>query len=249
VKTGESVKEFYDEFAGRMLLNDFHNYNMRQGAIKSLCDKFIPIGSKILEIGCGLGIITKHLQKKALSITALDISEQNIKIASSFAANPNTTFHILNILEDIEEVKNFGKFNVVVLFDVIEHISKSSYKNLFELIELVLNDQGTVLLTYPSPEYQKFLKQNKVEALQIIDETVLLGDILNSTKLSLYYFSYKNIWDHNQYIHLVLKKNINYKPKYNLKFIDNIIYKIKKYTWRYSHKLFLRKTKKSLLNQ
>lgn len=246
MKNSESVKKFYDEFAGRMLLNDFHNYNLRHSAIKNFCDNFIPAGSRILEIGCGLGIISKHLQKKALSITALDISEQNIKIASSFAAKSNSLFRVLNVIDDVKKIKNFGKFDVVVIFDVIEHISQKLYKNLFELIESVLSENGTVLLSYPSPEYQMFLKGNKSEALQIIDETVFLNDILNSTKLFLYYFSYKNVWDYNQYIHLVLKKNIDYYPKFKLKFWSHINYKIKKYSWRYSHKLFKIKAKKIL---
>ena len=57
------TKSFYDEFSKNVLMNDFRSINLRHEAIKNLCKQFIPKGAKVLEIGCGVGIISKYLQK------------------------------------------------------------------------------------------------------------------------------------------------------------------------------------------
>lgn len=236
----DKVKEFYDGFSKNILINEFYNFSLRQDAIRKLCSAYIPKGARILEMGCGVGIVTKHIQKDASFVLSVDISQANVRTAGVYAAKENTKFDIVDITKETEKVKSFGKFDAVLIFDVIEHIEKENYKELFAVIEDLLSEKGMVLLTYPAPQYQEYLKANNPKALQVIDQTVLLTDILNQTKLYPYYYSYKDIWDKDQYIHLVLKKNISYPVVHNKGLIGGLAYRIKKYTWRLRH-VFIKK--------
>lgn len=189
---------------------DFSNFNKRQYAIKKLIDRFAKKNSVILEIGCGAGIVTRHLLSYATKLLALDISDKNIEIARKYVKSDRVKFYVADVLIDKLEFMHEQKFDLVLMADVIEHIPKESHSRLFEIIENSLKDNGTFILSYPTPEYQQYLMTHKPEALQIIDQKLELMELISKIKLKPYYFSVQNIWSENQYIHLVLKKNIFY---------------------------------------
>lgn len=83
---------------------------------------------------------------------------------------------------------------------------------------------------------------HKPEALQIFDQQLELTEILTKTKLKPFYFSFKNIWSENQYIHLVLKKNISYSDvdaKEGLLTLFRM--RFNKYFWYFKNIAFRRK--------
>lgn len=233
--TSDNIKNYYNEFSKDMLIKDFHFYNLRQGAIKKLCKRYIPRNARILEIGCGVGIITKFVQKDATFVLSLDISDVNVSVARLTAKSDNTRFEVIDITKDADKIRSYGKFDVVLIFDVIEHIEKGNYAKFFSVLEELLSDSGMILLTYPSPQYQKYLKEHDPKSLQIVDQIVLLPDILNVTKLLPYSYSYQHIWYKNQYIHLVLKSSIDYTAESSRSIWEAFSYRVKKYSWRYSN--------------
>jgi 2-polyprenyl-3-methyl-5-hydroxy-6-metoxy-1,4-benzoquinol methylase len=236
------VKEFYDEFAERVLLRDFRYLNLRQEAIKQLCTRFVPSGARVLEIGCGVGIIAKHLQSLGSYVLSLDISERNVEIAGAYAGSSKGDFIVLDVVEQAAELDKHGEFDVVLLPDVIEHIPKTRYPDLFATIEKRLSPGGRVLLTYPSPEYQEYLRANKPDVLQVVDETVLLTDILAATSLRPLYFDYRDVWQRHQYNHLVLGADLSFDAHpLETSWAREVRYRIRKYRWRASNRSFLKK--------
>ena len=236
------VKEYYDEFADRVLLNDFRYLNLRQEAIKELCTRYVPAGARVLEIGCGVGIIAKHLQGTASYVLGLDISERNVEIARVYAGSSKCDFIVLDVIEQAAELDEHGEFDVVLLPDVIEHIPKARYRELFATIERRLKTNGRVLLTYPSPEYQEYLRENKPDVLQVVDETVFLTDILDVTSLRPLYFGYRDIWQRYQYNHLVLATGASFDDRdLETSRGEELRYRIRKYRWRASNRSFLKK--------
>lgn len=143
------VKQFYNEFSKSTLFEDFHRLNLRQEKIKSLCNRFIPPGAKILEIGCGVGIITKHIERRASEVVAIDISDMNVRFAALYVRSKKVVFRARDLLNGVDELKQYGPFNVVLLADVIEHIPKEKYKEVFKLIENILAKNGKVIITFP----------------------------------------------------------------------------------------------------
>lgn len=88
-----------------------------------------------LEIGCGTGKNTAFLLLKARKITAVDFSENMLKIAKSKINSDNVTF--LN--SDITKEWNFtyGKYDLAVFSLVLEHIQNLDliFQNLSKCIE------------------------------------------------------------------------------------------------------------------
>lgn len=241
-----NIKTFYETFSRDVLLKDFYNLNLRQQAIIDLCSRFIPNGASILEIGCGVGIISRHLQRRASQVVSVDIGETNIKIAKMYTKSPKVEFKIMDITEDISNLAQYGSFEAILLADVIEHIPKEKRSALFKNIERLLAVNGLVLLTFPSPQYQEYIKLHNPESIQIVDEKIWLSDIIAVTSLSPLYFSYCDAWGKNQYIHLVLSPRIDYSTEKISNVLEKIIYKIRNVLWRCSNAFFLRKVKNTL---
>ncbi len=241
------VREYYDEFSGSVLLNDFRRPNERQDSIKALCDRFLTPGARVLEIGCGVGILTRHLCRRAGHVFSVDISGNNVRIAKAYQGTANVEFAVLDVVEQAEELKARGPFDAVLLADVIEHIPMSSHAPLFSSIEDVLTDDGIVILTYPTPEYQEFLKAEEPEGLQVIDETVALVDILSATTLKPVYFTYRKVWNDNEFADLVLARNpVFARVTVPMSAIRKLGFWTRKYVWRARHAAFVRKMREEL---
>ena len=239
------VREFYDRFSDRVLVRDFYYLNRRHEAVKELCRRFVAQGSRVLEIGCGVGIITKALSKIASDIVAVDISPRNIDIAKEFNSGSVIRFEVDDVTDDQTMLGDFGSFDAIVMADVIEHIPMSSYKDLFQRFESVLSNHGMVVLTFPSPEIQEYMRSTQPGDVQVIDEAIELSDLLGVTSLKPLYFSYQSILGKNDYVHFVLSVTRPFahagREITGLKWVQN---RIRKYRWRLSNLGFLRRLRR-----
>ena len=59
-------------------------------------------------------------------------------------------------------------------------------------------------ITFPSASYQEHLRRTSPEALQVIDETVHVVELLQATSLRPLFLDHAHVWGENQYVHLVL---------------------------------------------
>ena len=247
MRTSSDIEKFYDEFSERVLVQDFRYLNLRQEAIRGLCRRFVRDGDRVLEVGCGVGIIARTLQQYASFVLAVDISSKNVRIAQEFAGSDRCEVRVLDIVEQGGELQAYDKFDVAILPDVVEHIPRERYAALFSALENALLPEGRIILTYPTPEHQEYLKANTPDVLQVVDEHVELTDILGVTKLKPVYFAYRDIWGKNDYVHFVLSGDRSYRPFFDGGSVaDKIRNRTRKYWWRFSNALFLRRLKKVL---
>ena len=238
-------RDFYNTFAGEVLLEDFRRLNLRQDAVRTLCKEFVPNGARVLEVGCGVGINARFLRTIASRVVGIDISDRNIEVASEYAGAPNTEFRLLDILHASDDLAGLGPFDVVVLPDVIEHVPLELHGRLFATIERILAVPGRVLVTYPSPGYQEYLKKHEPKALQLVDETVQLDDILRHTSLRPCYFSYKHVWHMNQYVHLVLTSDHAFRGEDVVATpAGRFRYRVRKRLWRFRNRGFLKRMRR-----
>ncbi len=135
MKSNKEIRNYYDNFAMTKLLGDFWNVNLRHREIKKLCKKFIKKDAKVLEIGCGAGIITRYISKFASKIDAYDISPQNISIAEKFVKKANVKFTAADPFEIKKENQDNQLYDVILLADVIEHLPKVRYGEIFNFIQ------------------------------------------------------------------------------------------------------------------
>ena len=79
-------------------------------------------GLKILDIGCGGGILAEELTKKGAIVTGLDASKKTIKVAQNHAEEQKLKIKYLDKgLDEHIESSNY-KYDAVICFELIEHI-------------------------------------------------------------------------------------------------------------------------------
>jgi len=92
-------------------------------------------GFKILDIGCGGGLLCEPLFRLGATITGIDASEKNIKIAKIHSKKMGLN---VNYIHTSPEKLNFkNEFDIILNMEVIEHVSDVNLfiKNCSQLIE------------------------------------------------------------------------------------------------------------------
>ena len=144
--------------------------------------------SKVLDIGCGIGIVTSKVAARASRghVWGIDLGRENIWYARQTIRNANLTFLEANVVTDFEVIRKQlpAKMDVVTMVDVIEHIPAEARPDLLVKIRALCSDDAVMVLTYPSPQYQEFLREHNPNELQIIDNIVLLEELLNEARMA-----------------------------------------------------------------
>ena len=75
---------------------------------------------KILDIGCGGGLISEPMSRLGAKVTGIDASGKNIKIAKIHSEKNNLKIDYLN--KSPEQLKSTEKFDVILNLEIIEHV-------------------------------------------------------------------------------------------------------------------------------
>ena len=76
---------------------------------------------KILDIGCGGGLISEPMARLGASVTGIDASEKNIKVASLHSKKNNLKIKYLN--KSPEQLDDNGKFDIILNLEIVEHVN------------------------------------------------------------------------------------------------------------------------------
>ena len=84
-------------------------------------DKKLPLKSlKILDIGCGGGLISEPMSRLGADVTGIDASHKNIQVATLHAKKNNLKIKYLNSLPENLNQKN--EFDIILNLEVVEHV-------------------------------------------------------------------------------------------------------------------------------
>ena len=75
---------------------------------------------KILDIGCGGGLLSEPMCRLGAEVTAIDASERNIKVAKLHAKKNN--LKIRYICTSPEKIKVKNHFDVILNMEIVEHV-------------------------------------------------------------------------------------------------------------------------------
>jgi len=114
--------------------------------------KDIVRGRKVLEIGFGSGYGSYYLSQFASEVVAVDLFEKNVSAAKAKWKESNLTFQTMDACDLKFEEKSF---NVVIAFQLIEHIPRELYPVFFKNVKKVLGDEGEFVLSTPNLENLK----------------------------------------------------------------------------------------------
>jgi len=100
------------EFIKNKLISYFSLNSNSQKPLKKL---------KILDIGCGGGLLCEPLNKLGATITGIDPSNNNIEVAKLHSKKMNLNIKYMHCSPENSNFK--GKFDVILNMEVIEHVS------------------------------------------------------------------------------------------------------------------------------
>ena len=121
----EEVNKF-DELAAKWWdmegeFKPLHQINpLRVGFIK---DRSILEGKKILDVGCGGGILAEALSELGANVTGIDASENTIGVANSHSKSINSNVRFIqNTIEEFIASNPDEKFDVITCLEMLEHV-------------------------------------------------------------------------------------------------------------------------------
>jgi len=85
-------------------------------------DKSLPLNNfKILDIGCGGGLISEPMSRLGASVTGIDASFKNISVAKLHAAKNKLNINYKNL--EPEKLKLKNEFDIILNLEVVEHVN------------------------------------------------------------------------------------------------------------------------------
>ena len=209
----DEIAEFYDDFLDRRMVGYRLYGNKRLDLANRFVRAHIARESRVLDVGCGIGLTTEAAAKKARKgrVWAFDLGSRNVEYARSTVRAENIEWTTLDVLRSPERLAEFVSepVDVIFLVDVLEHIPKSRQPALLDaLLAVAARDDVTMLFTFPSQAYQQYLRTSNPEELQPVDEDITathLDRLAQSKGLVLTYWRSVDVWMTDQYVHACLR--------------------------------------------
>ena len=210
---GEAISDYYDKFRKTRMSRYRILGNRRLDLAARRAAALIRDGDVVADFGCGIGVVAEEMSRAGdgVQVVAVDVSGANIDYAKRTVKRRNVRFQKVGVTDGCDALKELRSngYNLITLIDVIEHIEAGERPGLLAQLADISADNAYLLLTYPSPEYQRYLAEHRPQELQIIDNA-LERDVLLSEAAdagwTLKSFQYVDVWMSNQYIHAVFQK-------------------------------------------
>uniref|UniRef100_UPI004048A1A6 class I SAM-dependent methyltransferase n=1 Tax=Algoriphagus sp. TaxID=1872435 RepID=UPI004048A1A6 len=174
----DKVVRFYDQFAEKQEKTGINSRHL------SILDKAKQAGlasnHRVLEVGCGIGTVSHLLatQVPQGKVFAVDISPESIEKARVLWKKQG------NLKFDVSDMSDFNlpgeTFDFFVFPDVLEHIPVAQHARLFENIQHHAHADSVVLIHIPAPRYLEWMIGNQPEKLQVIDQPLDTGVLVQT---------------------------------------------------------------------
>jgi len=147
----------YDDYARwKMSVNDWGEFfeltesESEEIALQFSESKILLSNSKVLEVGFGSGKILRWLQDNGCLVEGIEIQENLLQLAKE------KKFKVYQHIIDTE-----GPYDLIVGFDVLEHLTLEQLKDFFYHASKKLNPSGKMLFRFPNGDsYAGMAAQN-----------------------------------------------------------------------------------------
>ena len=155
-KNNNNQEDLFDEYAYDWW-NKTGNYKLLHKLnplrLEYISSRLEIKNKKILDIGCGGGILSEELSKMGAKVTGIDSSKKSINIAKKHAKEQDLEIEYIN--GSILDVSNLGNFDCVVCFEMIEHILDP--KKLIEKIETISQKKSHLFMSTINRNLKSFV--------------------------------------------------------------------------------------------
>lgn len=121
---------------------------------RSLCNRLVkiitnnvPVGSKVVDLGCGLGFLANELRKRRYRVTGIDVSVESIRFARS--AFPRVEFEAVSVEE---YARSHPSSFAACMANMFLHNSPYLEESL-RAASTMLGPQGILVVTIPNPVF------------------------------------------------------------------------------------------------
>ena len=166
---------------------------------------------KILDVGCGGGIICEPLARLGAKVTGIDFAPNNIIAAKIHSKKNKLKNNYIN--KDIEKSELDEKFDIILMFEVLEHLD--NWKKTIKNIKKNLNKNGLIIIST--------INRNPLSKLFAIN---IAENILHWIP--------KGTHDYNKLIKPEELKKILLKEKFNFNNIKGLVFNPLNREWKLS---------------
>ena len=167
IPQSEYVEDYYEVQRRRYLDRD----TWARGRISDVLSVLQPSpGERILDVGCGIGMISLECRKRGSDVTAIDYSEVAVRMARALEREVLGGSEIEYRCMDAGSLMSLsGLYDKAVAADSIEHISKRLFETFLREVRLRLKDEGVLVLYTPNgPVVQPNLIQKVVRLVGLL---------------------------------------------------------------------------------
>ena len=139
----------FDELATRWWdtegeFKPLHQINpLRVGFIRERCELY---GKKILDVGCGGGILSEALSSLGAKVTGIDASDNTIGVAMSHSKKVGSNVKFLkNTIEEFKSSHPEEKFDVITCLEMLEHVPSPA--DIVKICSEMLEDGGDIFFS------------------------------------------------------------------------------------------------------
>ncbi len=174
ISSPEEIAAYYESFWFETGAEHWRRDNGRHLRIRQEIARLLGAarGLRVLDVGCGAGVLTSELCRYG-EVTGTDLSAPAVAFAS--VMEPRARF----VAGRFQEVDLGLNFDLITMFDVLEHVPLEERPQLFERLDALLGGRGWLVLTTPQPSYTRWLHEHRPDLLQIVDEPVSPLDVVS----------------------------------------------------------------------
>ena len=171
----DMARAYYEDFSLAVGLRDWLLPNPRHQQLKLFIDDLLARNGplRILDVGCGAGLMTGHLTRYG-SVTGIDFSSAAIEVAQRLV--PEAEFQV----RDAADLPD-GPFDLITMFDVLEHIPEADRPGALTALAARLAVGGRLFISTPHPDSTALRRARDDETLQVIDEEVRVDAVVGET--------------------------------------------------------------------
>ena len=174
----DKVVRFYNQFAEKQEKTGINSRHL--SILEKAKQAGLASNHRVLEVGCGIGTVSHLLatQVPQGKVLAVDISPESIEKARVLWKKQG------NLKFDVSDMSDFNlpgeTFDFFVFPDVLEHIPVAQHARLFENIQRHAHADSVVLIHIPAPRYLEWMIGNQPEKLQVIDQPLDTGVLVQT---------------------------------------------------------------------
>ena len=179
-------------------------------------DKFLNYleGKKVLDIGCGVGNLTKYIMDKGFNVEGIDLSKEMLNIAKQKYSD--IKFYEMNM----KEITLRKKYDGIMLAYSLFHLTKKEVIEVLPKYYDLLNSNGKILLILQYGQGERIVNEPLKEGLKIFinyysqDEII---EILKNNRFKILYTDLKKSESEfelgNDKLVIICQKQINGKEE------------------------------------